>query len=102
MSSYQMKTLLYSNLSAYKKIVDSVLTQRRKIVEGYTPGERLAYIVNLKDYNINKEMIHIFNQINMGRMTITSKEFENFLYKHSENDDDWSESGSCVEELEIE
>lgn len=79
-------------------------------LNGYTPTERLAYIVHIQDYDIMKELNSLFKSISIGTESLNSKRFNDFLMKYSDGeekekdadyDDDFSDSDSCVEEITI-
>jgi len=98
-TNYTLKQYLRSTLAAHKKVLEKLFTQHTRILEGYTPIQRLAYIVNLQDYEILQKLYLLLRKIEMGTVSLTCHEFDCFLLEHSTNDD-YSDD-SCVEELAL-
>jgi len=110
----QLKHLLLSSLAAHRKLLNEMFMHQNRNLNGYTPTERLAYIVHLQDYKTMKELNSLFKSISIGTASLRSKQFDDFLMKYSNDksanfenpqdadyDDDFSDSDSCVEEITI-
>lgn len=79
----KLKKLILSNMIDYKKVIESLFVQHNRLVEGYTPIQRLAYIVNTHDSTTMKELRLLLKRVSLGIVSLTSQEFDNFLIKHS-------------------
>lgn len=106
----KLKHLLLSHLAAHRKTLQDLFMYQNRSLNGHTPLERLAYIVHKQEYETLKELNSIFRSIKIGTVSLRSRQFDDFLMKHSEDstesgnvvyDDDFSDSDSCVEEIAL-
>lgn len=113
-TSSKLKDILVVYFASYDKIIQQLFMYYNRTLEGYTHVQRLAYIVHKREFDTMKELNSIFRDIKRGLMYFNSKQFEDFLLKHSGNlnvgsklsidvvyDDDFSDSDSCVEQISL-
>jgi len=106
-TKHQIKQFILSSLQDYKKVVDQMFIQIPTMIKGYTPIQRLAYILHIQDFKVVQKLKILLKQISIGSLAINSKIFHTFLLKNSSqkpslvnyDDEEYSDSDSCVEEL---
>lgn len=105
-TKHQIKQFISSSLQDYKKVIDQMYKQIPTLIDGYTPLQRLAYILHIQDYKVIHNLKTLLKQISIGSLSINSKIFHMFLLKNSQftpqvkyDEEEYSDSDSCVEEL---